>query len=333
MAKLKRFYCLTFSGEGIPVALMLQKEGVECVVGTIQDNKDILTGCEKHKPEDPEEKKRRLSLGGGMVKVVTAEKLVRMAKSDPNPKEAFWFTDFNHGFVFAEQVMGIGMPGLFPTEEDRMLEVNRDDAKKFVEKNYPKLKVAEHHDFKTAKEGIAFLGSTYSIWCLKGCDEDAPTTVPDTDNVDIARNQLIDSLSDPDKGKKFEKSGYLLEEKITNPVEITPEAIFYDGKLLCVTIDLELKRKNDGELGRMSGCAADLVFPIDTMSKIVNMAFPPVVYKMAKSHKGMFIWDASLLFDPKTGEPYMGEFCANRPGYNAFYDELALLDEKKEYFE
>jgi hypothetical protein len=54
------------------------------------------------------------------------------------------------------------------------------------------------------------------------------------------------------------------------------------------------------------------------------------VYKMAKEHTGLFVWDASILFKDK---PYFGEFCANRWGYDSIYTQLAMCESVSSYFE
>ena len=115
-------------------------------------------------------------------------------------------------------------------------------------------------------------------------------------------------------------------------MEITPEIQFYNGKVIATFVDIEQKRLGAGEQAMMTGCAADLVFPTDISDKINKMAFPKVVYDMAKKHEGWFVWDLSILFNSKTGEAYPGEFCSNRPGYNAFYTELALQDSVTDFF-
>jgi len=68
-------------------------------------------------------------------------------------------------------------------------------------------------------------------------------------------------------------------------------------------------------------------------NKIHDIAFPPIVDRMAKKHKGLFIWDASLLINKQTGEIYFGEFCSNRPAYNAIFTELSQLHSVSHFFE
>lgn len=327
------YYVFTFSGEGLPIAKKLQDEGQNVTVAMIEDNKDILTKDEKHNPEEKHEKERRMALYDGIVPKVSAKEAVSKIKamSPEKQKETFLFFDFNHCFKYSEELMGTECQGNFPTSKDREMEVSRDEAKAFVEKNYPSLKVAENQEFKSAKDGIKFLSESQDAWVLKGMDEDAKTVVPDTNDPEQANPQVMQALET--SGKSYEKSGYILEKMIPNLIEVTPEIHFYNGKPLATTMDIELKRFGGGNTSVMTGCSADLVFETEMESEINKMAFPPVVYEMAKKHKGWFVWDASILFDKDTGEAFFGEYCPNRVGYNCFYSEMTLVGSAKDFFE
>src|SRR5205085_11948748 len=96
---------------------------------------------------------------------------------------------------------------------------------------------------------------------------------------------------------------------------------------------IENKPIGAGNLGPQTGCAQDLVFPIPLTSPVVKLAFPPIVYQMAKDRGGLFVWDASLLMDPRTGALFFGEFCPNRFGYNALFTEVCQAGSVQEFFE
>jgi hypothetical protein len=81
-----------------------------------------------------------------------------------------------------------------------------------------------------------------------------------------------------------------------------------------------------------TGCSQNLLFPISMEAKINRIAFPPVVDEMARDHKGLFYWDASLLIERRTGKIYFGEFCSNRPGYNTLLTELEQCSSIDHYF-
>src|SRR5258708_38336977 len=80
------------------------------------------------------------------------------------------------------------------------------------------------------------------------------------------------------------------------------------------------------------GCMQNLIVQTPINCPLNNLAFPEIVYKMAKAHQGMFIWDISFLFD-KQGRANFGEFCSNRYGWDAMPGELAMTGSCHEYFE
>jgi len=252
-------------------------------------------------------------------------------KSVPDKEEWFIYPDLNHCFKFSEMLKGMGFQGIFPTEEDRIMEVDRDEAKKFVAENYPMISQNEVQEFSTIDEARDFLEDAQEIYVLKGKDEDAPTIVPKSDDPELAKQEILAGLEL--NIKDFEKSGFILEMMIKDAVEITPQAVWNNGQLVYMMVDIEAKPKGAGDVGELTGCSTDLIFWIDQTDYIAKVAFPEVVWQMAKEHEGVFFWDASLLISRNTGKIYFGEFCANRPGYNCIYSELSNLNTAKEYFD
>ncbi len=325
-----KYFIFTFYGVGLPIAYKLQQEGHEVLVGEIMKKSETVTKDEKAS-EDPEETKRRLSLYNGMLNKMPADKLIEKMKEVSDKSECFVFCDFNNTFKYAQMAAELGFEGNFPTEDDYKFEQDRDAAKDFVKKNYPQVAIGEKKEFQKIKDGIEFLEKTDDVWVLKGNDESGHTFVPDTDNPELAKSQIIETLQKFPDG--YEKSGFILELMIPYMMEITPQKIYYDGVPLAVTIDIENKQLGSGNLSLMTGCAADLVFPVPMDERICEIAFPPIIDELAKKHKGLFIWDASLLISRKGGKIYFGEFCSNRPGYNAFFTELSQLPSISHYFE
>ncbi len=329
-----KYVIFTFSGEGLAIAEQLQKEGESVTIAQIRDQEKILLPEElkETEPEDPKKKAARLSMYNGCIPKYDADKVVANLKRVKDKSDYFLLFDFNQDYQYADQLDGLGFKGNFPTEEDRRFEVDRDMAKEFVKKNYPGVKVGEKHEFKTIDEGKQFLADTDEIWVLKPYDDntEAKTKVPDAKEPEQAKAELILALDTHKEG--FESQGYVLELFIPDAIEITPERVYYDGVPLYTCCDIELKRLGS-DTGPMTGCAADLVFPVDDDSKIAKISFPKVVDDMAKKHEGWFFWDISLLINPNNGRIYMGEFCPNRPGYNSFYNELGLCGGPSTYFE
>ncbi|MDE2102300.1 MAG: hypothetical protein KGL39_33955 [Patescibacteria group bacterium] len=332
----KSYFIFTAYGEGLPVGRRLKDEGNDVVACIVED----LALCQPKKdrkdfePETPEDKKRRMSLYDGILKKFPIDDVVENLKNlpDKEKKDIRLFFDGNWMFHYAEQLMGLGYKGNFPTEKDRLFEADREGGKKFVEENYDELKVAEVQEFKSAQDGIAFLEDSDDTWVLKGNSEGAETFVPKDADMPYQSNQEIIDVLEKDP-KPYEQNGFILERKITGAIELTPEIIFYDGEPICANVDIELKRLGAGDTGPMTGCSADCVFPLDLDSRLAEIAFPAAVFEMAKEHEGMFTWDASVLIEPESGEMYFGEFCSNRNGYNALYTELGFMNRVTDWFE
>lgn len=330
---IKNFACFTYSFEGGPVCLKLQREGWNVKVGVIQDKKDILTSQENPSEEPEEDKKRRLSCFDGLLDKMTAEELVSFLKEIPEDQRNNWFIfpDLNHCFKYAEQLKGLGFNGQFSTQEDRLFEVDRDMAKTFVTENYPDIEDGRVFDFSSVEEAEDFgKEENDEIYVLKGKDEDAPTVVPKSTDPQLAWEEIEAALKKHQD--HYEKAGFILEVKVSDAVEHTGQAVFYNGELVYLMNDIEAKPKGAGDVGQLTGCSADLTFNVEEDDRLSEICFPQAVYKMAKKHEGLFVWDASLLISRRTGKIYFGEFCANRVGYNCFYSELARLDTVGEWF-
>ena len=245
----------------------------------------------------------------------------------------FLFFDLNCLFRFAEPLSKKGYYGNFPTAKDREFETDRQAAKQFCKENYPDLEVAPVHEFKTLEEAKQFLEDEEeeNIYVIKGKSDNGPTICPDTNDFELAKEQILNAL---DKNKKdYESSGFILEKKIIDPIEITPQAIFYDGKLVCTDLDIENKPLGSGNLGPQTGCSACLVFPTQDNAQINKIAFPEAVQKLASEHKGMFIWDVGILIDPATNIMYMSEYCSNRLGWDSIFAEFTLANGIDKFFD
>ncbi|CAM6004571.1 unnamed protein product [Sphagnum balticum] len=289
-------------------------------------------GISPSSPADIAVDERRLSLYKGLLPIFSIEQVVETLKKIPEAERenTFVFCDMNYLFRAADMVRPLGFPGLLPTQADREMESDRQAAKDFVKTYYPDLKVAETQEYKQIQEAIDFLTTTQECWVLKGNDPDAKTVVPTSDNPSNCAKELTEALS---KHKdKYESAGFILERKICNALEITPQIVFWDGKPVYTDVDIELKKKGAGNFGPVTGCAANLVFPTELKDTINDYAFPPKIYQLATLHKGQFIFDASILIDPQTGDRYFGEYCANRQGWDATQTEIELAGGVKNYF-
>src|SRR5581483_11773819 len=130
----------------------------------------------------------------------------------------------------------------------------------------------------------------------------AKTFVPDINDVELARAQVIEMLSN--FPTKYEKLGFILELLIPSIIEFTPEKLYYDGVPLATTMNFENKSFGSGNISVQTGCSEDMVFPIEMEDRINKIVFPPIIDEMARKHKGLFIWDASVLVDRRDGKMY-----------------------------
>lgn len=327
-----KYVFITYSGLSLPIAYKLQQEGNEVLVGQIEDIKDYAMEeeCDKESESDFN-RTRRLQLFKNIVKLQPANKVIEQVRSAQNHQEYFVFFEENNLYRWADKVRDLNIHGNFPTKEDYLFEVDRDYAKGFVRQHYQKLYIPEVKEFPKAADAIEFLKETNDIWVLKGKHDHAKTYVPTMNDVTLAKGQLIEMLSN--FPQEYERMGFILELFIPSIIEMTPEKIYYDGVPLVTTMNCENKSFGSGNISIQTGCSEDLVFPTCMEDKINKICFPPIVDEMARQHKGLFIWDASLLINKRDGKMYFGEFCSNRPGYNSLFTELAQMGSVTHFFE
>ena len=257
------------------------------------------------------------------MNIFPATKVLKAMTKIKNKDEYFILADSNNTFKFTQFAQKLGFTGFLPTETDRTYEVERSDSKKFVEENYPDISIQEVEEFKSVEDGVKFLEETDKLWVLKSEGDDGDTVVPEVEDPELAAAQLIDSLQK--QQKEYEQNGFILEEKIIDPIEVTPEFYFYDGQLVASLMDLENKPIGAGNKGSQTGCSQNLIFQISQSDKIHEIACPKKVYEMAATRKGLFIWDISILID-KNGKMFFGEFCSNRFGWDSFPTELSMCE-------
>ncbi|HVZ67224.1 MAG TPA: hypothetical protein VG917_03085, partial [Patescibacteria group bacterium] len=326
-----KYIVFSFDGSGTPVAQHLQMEGQDVVLALVENMKTLAAEGDTEYVEDRKDKEQRLSLFDGLIKKKSAEEVLKEMKKYKNPQDYFVYFDTNGLYALAEQIKDLGFHGNFPTREDYQYEVDRDKAKEFVKKHYSKLNIARKKEFKKVSEAKKFLENTDEVWVLKGNSDATNAFVPDVDDPILAAKQVIETM---DKDQNiYESEGFILELLIPSVIEITPEKLYYDGVPLGVSIDIENKPIGSGNISIQTGCAADMVFPIADTDRIAQIAFPPIVDELAKQHKGLFFWDASILINKRDGKMYFGEFCPNRPGYNASLTEFAQCGSVHEFFE
>ncbi len=327
-----KYIVFTFDGSGTPVAQHLQMEGQDVILAQVENMKSLASPDDKeYGIEDKSDKEQRLSIFEGMLKKKSAEELIKEMKTYNNPQDYFVYFDTNGLYAFAEQIQDLGFHGNFPTREDYLYETDRDKAKEFVKKNYTKLNIARKKEFTNITDAKRFLADTDEVWVLKGNADDTNAFVPSVDDPILAARQVMEVLDrDADS---YASQGFILELLIPSVIELTPERLYYDGELVGTSLMIENKPIGSGNLSVQTGCASDMVFPIANDDRINQVAFPPIVDELAKKHKGLFYWDASVLINKRDGKMYFGEFCPNRPGYNSSFTEFAQCGSVHEFFE
>lgn len=311
------------------LALGLQREGVDVVVAVVEDIQRLNSGrlIQFHEPEPKARRERRLTVLDGLVKKASADEALRGILKMRNRADLVVLFDMNTLFPYAEALADLGIRGNFPTEWDRMFEHDRALAKSFVRRYYPGIEEIPTVGLRSVDEAEEFLRrGTERVWVLKAAG-DAPTVVPHSDDPEEAARELLTALEE-NRAIYKDFGEITLEQKIIDPVEITPERVYMDGKLVYETVGIETKTIGAYDIGPQVGCGTDLYFTTDFIPGLAEwveeVAFPSVVDEMAERSPGIFIWDASLLVERPTGRVYFGEFCPNRFGYNAVYTEVEL---------
>jgi hypothetical protein len=325
-----KYILFTFDGSALSIAKKLTDEGNTVIVAQLQDVKELH--C-PGKTEEPEQKKKRLQLYDGILQKHEAKKVLRTMEKITNKDEWFVIFDLNSLWFYAQIALKMGFKnGFFPTEEDTMLEDDRESGKALVKKHYPDLEVAEVAEFKSAEDGIAYLEEhPDNIYVLKANTEGDLTVLPQSKDPELARETLQGALTM--NKSEYESKGFILELRIENPIEITPQMVFYNGQPVFTDIDIENKPIGSGSIGSMTGCSGNLIIRTELDDEINRIAFPPIVHKMAKEHTGLFVWDASFLIDERTKQIYFGEFCPNRWGYDAIFTEITMAKSASKFFE
>jgi len=316
------FFC--YESYPLPLAKHLMDEGNMVYIGMVRRLSQLrLPGVKDE--ETIEDRTRRLRVYDGLLYKDTSNNILEMLKHVPRKErnDYFIFFDYNNMYNIAEEVMSMGFRnGLFPTEQYYLMEKDRAQSKKFVEANYPKIKVAESHDFTKIQEGIKFLNEKKSIFVLKSNGDHANTKVPKTDDPEKAKKLLIEALTEDKLG--YEKGGFLLEEKIANCLEVTPVMVFYNGKPIYSLVEFENKELGAGNIGMQMGgnLALSVRTPIDC--ELNKISFPKVVYDMARKQPGLSVYDLGLLYNGK--DYYFTEFCAMRFGWDGIFSEIVMRD-------
>jgi hypothetical protein len=322
------YVLFTHGWDGFPIAFHLKQEGLDVIVGQIDSKKELGQDDD----EEPKDKEIRLSQYDGLLEKMPAKKLISALKKVSDKENYFIYFDQNNLFKYAEELLEAGFTkGIFPTEEDFEFEKDREKAMQFVKDNYPDIKIIPHEEFSKADEAIEFLkDNTDKVYVLQSKGDSVATMVPSTDDPIQSNQQLTNNL---EKFKsEYDSGGLILKQKLINPVEITPQMVFWNGQAVFTDIDIETKNMGDGQNnGPQCGCGSNLIIKTNLEAKINKIAFPQIVHEMAQNHTGLFVWDLSIFVMPDG--MYFGEYCANRFGYDSLMTEMTMSKGAGKYFE
>lgn len=319
---MSKYVFLTGECDPLPIAYKLKRDGHTVIVGLIDE-------VVKKQPHGIKEKRKWLY--DGMIEKEDGEELIKEMAGWTDKDE--WFVMFDYGdlWPWAERVMEMGFhKGVFPTEGDYELENDREKGKEFARKNYPGVHVNEAEAFTKVEDAVKFLEENPdTIYVLKAESSNAETVVPMTSNPELAHRQLAGALESEREG--YEKDGFTLEEKIRNPIEISPVMVFWDGVPLFSLVELENKGLGAANVGRLTGGCQNLSIRTPLDCRLNQIAFPPIVEQMAKKQPGVSIHDAGLLWDGKRFQ--FTEFCGMRWGWDGIFSEIAMSGGASGHFE
>lgn len=323
---IKTWITLTLDATGMAVAQHLHEEGHESIIGQVQDKKEL----HKEEEEDPKDKKKRLKIFDGMMKKYPAADLVKALKKVKNKDEYFIYCDRNDLWPYAEELLKAGFTkGIFPLKQDFDLEKEREEAMNFVEEHYMDIQIIPHQKVGTVEEARELVRESECPLVIQS-EGDFVNTIVGPDDVEQSKQTILAALDKHEK--EYSQGEIILKEKLVQPVEITPQIVFWNGEPVFTDIDIETKNIGDAENnGNQVGCGTNLIIRTELLDEINRIAFPPKVYEMAKEHVGLFVFDISIYITDNG--LYFGEFCSNRFGYDALQTEMTMAHGSSKYFE
>lgn len=323
-----RYAFLTFDGACLPIADQLLREGNEVLVCQIQDGKEIGVKNWIADKEHPEVRRRRLSLYDGVLTKLPLETFLQKLKAMPKKEEVFVFSDYNIFYNIDQQILGMGFTkGHFHTVEDFLLEKDRATAKAFLKQHYTVLEAPETKQFGAGQvdQAIAFMETSDKVWVVKSDGNFGETIVPQSRNSDMAKKEVISELSM--HKASYAKGPLSLEEKIMDAIEFCPQLAFWSGKPIYATVEIETRMLGGADSGGQTGGNQNLIVRLPLDGMMVKMFFPPVVYELAYNRKGLFLFDAGVLYGPREDKFFFTEFAGNRHGWPGIFSEITMAKE------
>lgn len=305
--KITKFIIATQDCSGYGFAKMLedQNDGRGAAERNKGQIEDVIMGLLPKEKEDDEDTLR--IVGDGVVQRENLEKLFHARKKY---KDYAWIFDMNFGDGMADQLRAEGFYVMGGHDLTDKLEHDREYGLSLIKK--AGLSEPPSKKFLDIQSGLDFLEKNDMIAYVFKPDEPDDhawvTTAPDNDNDQKANTEMQRFLSSQGEGK----GDYILQER-KKGVELNVEMWLYKGRPFFAHGNFECKRKDDGDHGRMIGCAQDIEFMIPLDCKVLKETLWKLIdIKEFKDYTG-FIDMNLIVADNKY---WFLEFCG-RFGYNS----------------
>ncbi len=293
----RQFVIVTQDFSGLGWAKKLQEEG---------ETVTIATEYPKKREEKPGDEQRYQRIGESWIDVMPLKQALQACKSPTT----YWIFSENACVETAEKLRAEGQK-VFGTStlSDRM-EHDRPYACQVAEE--AGLASPPTETFTSREDGLNFLAQNPDkAYVLKPNDGKFSylTFIPSRRSDPEANQECQDYL----RHLAEEPTDYILQERISDGIEVNVEVWLYEGEPFFTMYGLENKRKNASDIGEMSGCAGDCVqvLPLDhkLVQETIGLMLP---FYREQGYTGFA--DVNVLYTPDG--PLFLEVC-NRFGYNS----------------
>jgi phosphoribosylamine--glycine ligase len=199
-------------------------------------------------------------IGEGLVDKIPVEDALRKHVGSGH----LWIFDGNFASSQADRLRDLGELVLGTTTLSDTLEHDREFAASVASK--VGIAVPPTEEFSSYKDAMAFVERSQRAYVYKANAGDPTSTfVPQSASTDGARAELLEYLRYLSSRRQ---SGSFVLQEIVDGIEAAFDIWVRDGKPLVAFCDIESKRKYNGDLGPMTGCAGGIVFkiPLDSMA-------------------------------------------------------------------
>lgn len=292
----RKFVLVTQDSSGLGWTKKLLEEGEQVILlkGPLQE------------PVKPIEQEQYDRIGRGLVEVGYTDPETIASLRGP---ATYWLFDRNVFPELADQLRADGQKVFGTSSLCERMENDRAYACGIA--NQYGLPSPPTYDFSNIDDGVSFLEqneNTAFVMKPNASQDSFSTFVPFRENPDDANHELLCYLRNaPDP-----KEGYILQERKPG-VEINVEVWLQNGEPFFAFCCMENKRKWNRDLGEMSGCAGDIVFPISLNTPIIARTIGRLLpFYQTRGYTG-FADVNCIIGDNQT---WFLEVC-NRFGYNS----------------